>query len=368
MKVRKKSALIYLVLIPLLVASFFGVSDSWAKKKVVCEYCCDVINGQYVLIDGKHYHPIHFKCAACSTPIGHTTYHKKDGQYYCEKCYDKLFAARCAQCGDPIKGDGIITGGNNYHSSCYYNYVAIKCGVCGEIIVGEYYSDYWDNSYHKTHLDTMHRCQYCGRLISDTLTSGGIEYSDGRQVCNICRNMAVDNQAEAEKLLDSARTLLALDKIDIKKKNIELHLVNRDELKKISSGDIENQEGYTHYQWKRRLLVTVSRKFDIYILDGMPRNHYISVAAHELMHVWQYYNAPEGNDRSFCEGSCNYASYLALKHLPDKFTQYLIHKIDINEDPIYGEGFRRVKKLVEANGTDYWLYHLKNNKALPSGF
>ena len=368
MSIKRKSILLFLFIFPLLLASLFITNDSWAKKKVICEYCGDIIRGQYVLIDGKYYHPIHFKCAACSTPIGHTTYHKKDGKYYCEKCYDKMFAARCAHCGEPIKGDGIITSGNNYHAKCYYDYIATKCSICGEIIVGEYYSDFWGNSYHKAHLDTMHRCDYCGRMISDRLTSGGREYDDGRYACNLCRKTAVDDKAEASRLLDSARTLLELEKIDFSMDKVKLHLVDRNKLNEVSKGNADFQEGFTFYQWTTKSDVITSRKFDIYILNGMPRNHYISVAAHELMHVWQHYNAPQENDKQLCEGSCNYASYLVLKYLSGEFTRYLTHKIERNEDPIYGEGFRRVKALVDANGVDYWLYHLKNNEKLPSGF
>jgi len=360
---------IYLLLIAaILIVGFFSVDDCWAKKKIICEYCGEEIHGQYVLIDGKYYHPIHFKCANCNTPIGHTTYIKKDGKYYCEKCYEKLFAPRCAYCGEVITGKQVITGGETYHDSCYYKYVAKYCSICGEVIIGEYYADYWGNHYHKAHLDTMHRCEYCGRVICDKLTSGGTVYSDDRHVCNICRGTAVDNIDEAMRLQDSALSLLTLEGIEIDKGKIKLHLVDRDELKKISDEDIDLQEGFTLYRWSKREQIVINRSFDIYILEGMPRIHFISVMAHELMHVWQHYNAIENNDRQFCEGSCNYASFLVLKYLPGDYTNYLIHKLNINEDPVYGDGFRRVKEFVARNGIDYWLYQLENDKKLPSGF
>ena len=368
MNVKYRSIRLLALFAVILIASVYAIGESHAKNKIVCEYCGEVIRGQYVLIDGKYYHPIHFKCANCGTPIGHTKYFKKDGKYYCEKCYDSLFADRCAHCGGIIKENGVVSMGKAYHDSCYQKYVATRCDICGEIIFDNIYADQWGNTFHQKHLQELNQCEYCGRLICEQLTSGGMTYDDGRHVCNLCRQTAIDNIAEAKILLDSARTLLGLEGIDIPGHKIELHLIDRDSLKNISHEKDALQEALTMYRRQMSNDLTTYRDFDIYILHGMPRDHFLSVAAHELMHVWQHYNAVPDNNKALREGSCNYASYLVLQHIQGDYSRFLIFKLSKNDDPVYGEGYRRVSKFVKDNGIDYWLYHLKNQKDFPAGY
>lgn len=338
------------------------------KKKVTCVYCGEAILTQYVEIDGKYYHPIHFKCETCGAPIGHTKYFKKDGKYYCEKCFMRLFAPRCTYCGNGIDGNAVIFEGKNYHDSCFYNHVALKCGICGEIIKETYLLDFWGNAYHSRHKNEYPTCEHCGRLICEQFTGGGIRYPEGRHVCNLCLPSTINEIDRAESILEKVRSYLALEGIRINEKNIGLHLIGRDELNKLANTQSDDQNGYTICKETRRMLVLTNREFDIYLLDGMPEANLIAVAAHELMHVWQYENVPGDNDKIFSEGSCNYASLLVLKYFPGQMTDYLISTMIQDKDPVYGEGFRRIKKLVEDHGVEFWLRQLKNLKTFPQGY
>ena len=51
----------------------------------------------------KHYHVWCFKCKACSTLL-HGEYMGKDGQPYCEKCYQSHFGVKCSYCFRFISG------------------------------------------------------------------------------------------------------------------------------------------------------------------------------------------------------------------------------------------------------------------------
>ena len=368
MQIRNLSKWLLPLFFLILFISLYAGIDAWAKKKTVCAYCGEEIRGQYVLIDGKYYHPIHFKCDNCGTPIGQGTYYKKDSKYYCEKCYDKLFARRCTYCGGIIDRDGIVVNGFNYHRSCYESNVAKKCAVCGEVIYDNYYLDHWGNAYHQKHLDNLDQCRYCGRLICESVTHGGVVYNDGRHVCNLCRRTAVNDISVAQKLMDSTLMFLAMDGIKIDPQNVNLHLVDNDELKKISNSDIELQEGYTTCSKTTVGSEVVEQKNDLYILDGKPREYFISDMAHELMHVWLCTNASKDIKNVLAEGSCNYASYLVLRRLNSIFAEYIISNLKANDDPIYGEGFRRVMNLIDNNGIEYWLYYLRQSTDFPPGY
>lgn len=337
-------------------------------KQIICDYCKEPIEGRYVEVDGKFYHPHHFKCAECKVPIVNEKYYEVSGKYYCEKCYLKLFAPKCAYCGKPIVDEYVTYDGKPYHKSCYRDHIALRCSLCGGIIEDEYLTDFWGNVYHKYHEGNIPKCDYCGRFISDRLTDGGYQYDDGRNICGLCKRTAVENLSEAKHLLDGARMQLARKGIKIESDDIDLHLVDRKQLKDLAHNKSNDQMGFVKYDARAVNDVIVSRNFDVYILQRIPKIDFIATAAHELMHIWQYVNAPFGNDLAFCEGSCNYASYIVLQQYPDKKSEYVIDIMNKDQDEIYGEGFRQVKKLVKDRGISYWLNWLQKDRNFPKGY
>ena len=60
-------------------------------------------DGQALMALDKHYHVWCFKCKACSTLL-HGEYMGKDGQPYCEKCYQSHFGVKCSYCFRFISG------------------------------------------------------------------------------------------------------------------------------------------------------------------------------------------------------------------------------------------------------------------------
>ena len=362
---------VYKLLVILLavgVIAFAFALNSGAREKIICDYCKEEIKGHYFEANGKYYHVAHYLCDECGELLADQKVYLKDGKKYCQKCYNKLFAPRCAYCGGIIEDTSVIYKGKNYHKDCFENHVAIKCTICGELITGEYLQDFWGNSYHLSHKGEFPQCESCGRLISEKTTGGGIQYPDGRHICNLCRATALTDPDRARKILDKVRLQLAGENIRIEDDDIGLHLVDMNQLKKMSGKNMDSQKGYTQYKYTKIGDNLTSVHFDIYILDGLPEINFISIAAHELMHVWQHENAPAENDPAFCEGSCNYASYLVLKHYSGKMPEYLIDNLIRDDDKIYGDGFRRVKKLAEEHGADYWLRHLKSHKDFPAGY
>jgi hypothetical protein len=339
-----------------------------AARPKICEYCKEVINGPYVEVDGKYYHPIHFLCEHCRNPIIDLKYYKKDGKYYCERCYFELFKPKCACCGKPIIKDGVIVDGKTYHDSCYNRFIAPRCALCGEIIEDTCIEDFWGNKYHSYHKGKAPQCMYCGRFISENLTHGGDLQADGRYICGLCKRSAITDIASAETLVEDVRMRLNYMGIIIPAENTRVHLAESAELKRISAGRFADPMGFAKYREVLSGKNVTARASDIYLLKGMPESHFISVAAHELMHLWQYANAQTDNNPALCEGSCNYASYLILQQYQTKEAAYMISGLMHDPDEYYGEGFRRVKKFVDENGIDGWLDLLKSSRTLPDGY
>lgn len=302
----------------------------------VCQKCGGVIEGAWVEVDGVYYHPDHFTCAYCRRPItgGYTMF------------------------------DGLA-----YHTNCYERNVALRCAHCGDIINGEYLVDHWGNAYHPRHQRDATQCKYCGRFISDHLTWGGETYRDGRHICGLCVETAVSYDSEAAEVMDEVAAFLAEIGIVVDQSQIELHLIDLVQMQSKFGKQSHNLRGYVDYREKSTFFGAVTQsKTDVYLLTGMPRLHAVATLAHELTHVWQYKHGQMENDPTFSEGSCNYAAFLVLLNYPGEETEYVVESLLADEDPVYGDGFRRVMSYAESVGTQNWLARLRENDKLPSGY
>jgi hypothetical protein len=106
----------------------------------------------------------------------------------------------------------------------------------------------------------------------------------------------------------------------------------------------------------------------MYLLYGMPRMEIISTVAHELAHIWQFNQGQFKSARAWAEGSCNYAAYLVLARYPGRESSFFRVSLTRDGDDVYGDGFRRVKTLAEAEGARSWLHHLSRAPDFPSGY
>jgi len=354
-KLSFKQALIFIIFVPIL---------SLAQSKL-CNQCKKPISNEaYFQIDENYFHKNHFLCAQCSEPIT-GAYYERDGKYYDESCYEDNFLPKCAHCGKTIDETYTQQDGRNYHKSCFINHIALKCDLCNGPIIGGYLSDYWGNHYHEEHDGKDEQCNYCRRFISNDLTNGGYLYEDQRKVCGICYADAIVDLTEAKRIFDEVKKSLEKNNISINHKNIPLQLVDKDRLSKHSSKASREHTGFTHYNLLKKDNTIIEQNFQIHILYGLPRFNFISTASHELMHVWQHLNAVPENDAQLREGSCNLAAFLVLNKYNDARAKFLKVNMLEEKDPVYGGGFRKVKKFYDEHGHDYWLEYLKREKNLP---
>ena len=376
------------------------ISVQSAEKKI-CHYCSKEITKLFIKVNEFYFHPSHFICERCQHTIEGSSYYfendkfyddscyqiistlychycKKEitggyteyeGEKYHKKCYKKVSALPCALCGLNITSTYIVYDGKNYHESCYDNSIALKCSLCGKIIEGKYYTDSYNNNYHSYHENSCHSCKYCGGYFDNTTQKQGTIYDDGRAICSICSQSAINTIDDIEPLLVEVNNKLKSLSFDIPLKKIKIHLVGKQMLDKLLDNPSPNSQGFTSfYQSKNLFGVTLSRDIDVYLLYGMPRMWTISTLAHEFCHVWQSLQKFEDKESAFCEGSCNYVSYLVLQQYNDNDASFIIKGMFADNDPDYGEGFRRVDKFVTEKGFATWKNRLKNHKTLPNGY
>jgi len=86
-----------------------------------CFKCKSTIMGECCNALEKSFHPECFTCTHCKTKLGSGTFHIEDGQPYCPKCFQNLFAQKCAGCDFPIEaGDQFFDAINQlWHCECF---------------------------------------------------------------------------------------------------------------------------------------------------------------------------------------------------------------------------------------------------------
>lgn len=305
-----------------------------AEEAKTCRACGQAIQGAYFETHGLFYHSNHFTCHYCREPITgkYSVYHK-----------------------------------NNYHADCFEDHVALRCGVCAGMIQGQYMVDYWGNAYHPFHEGDVSKCDFCNRFIVGSLADG-MKRFDNRFLCGGCSATAVTNPDVAMSLMVKVWAQLKKVGIEVDATELQIHLVSRRKIQQLHNKFSHGLRGLTDYREKRSFFGGAkSREIKIYLLRGMPRTEMIGTLAHELMHVWQFDRSRHNNNKPLSEGSCNFASYLVLRKIRNEHSDYFIRVMMDDQDPVYGEGFRRVKKYVEANGLPAWLGMLQDGSQSLSG-
>ena len=329
----------FIVGIVLLVVIAVGVSGALGEpqsEKLVCKKCGEKITGSYFGTEGFYYHSQCFQCEYCATPI---------------------------------KGEYTTYRGKNYHTPCFKDNVAKRCSLCDGFIEGEYLFDFWGNAYHLTHRAESEACEYCGRFVAPQTTGGGVRYSDGRIICNICRESAITDRNDASLVMAEVARYMGRFGMDVNIGEVNLHIVGLQTMQKLLGRGSYRLTGFTDFEESKSLFgIAATRRIDVYLLYGMPRIDVVSTLAHELAHVWQFKAGQLNNDKAFSEGSCNYASYLVLRNYHGLSSEYVVTSLIGDENDIYGEGFRRVKRYAEAEGTDAWLDRLEKKNSLPKGY
>jgi hypothetical protein len=77
------------------------------------------------------------------------------------------------------------------------------------------------------------------------------------------------------------------------------------------------------------------------------------------MHVWLFQRTNNNHSSELREGACNYIAYLYMKSRFSSEAKNIIMLIDKNADPVYGDGFRKVKSKFQDRNLKDLLNYLK---------
>ena len=135
-------------------------------------------------------------------------------------------------------------------------------------------------------------------------------------------------------------------------KDIPINIVDKKYLNNMSGSLGHNDlKGFTQIESNILNNNIINRVYHIYILFGLTKIEFDAVLAHELIHVWLEENEQTYSD-AFTEGFCNLASALIYINDNTKFSKIHLNNMMYNNDPLYGDGYRKCKNLLNLYGWD----------------
>ena len=220
------------------------------------------------------------------------------------------------------------------------------CAICSEIINEEYLVDSWGNPFHAKHSVKAKYCDTCSRIISKRITNGGFKFNDGRYICSLCEKNIIK---DSNQISNSVNKILNYYKdlgIVLDKKDFSVELISLDKLISLNNyHDNEKIKGCTillHDLQKDRI--------EIKILYGLNIVEFEGVLAHEIIHAWVYKNNLKFDDMTL-EGLCNLGSAFIYRQNGSYLSSLLLSSIENNSDPIYGDGYNKMKLELSKIGS-----------------
>lgn len=186
------------------------------------------------------------------------------------------------------------------------------------------------------------------------------QWPDGRVVCASCHADAVVDPADAQVLLAAAREDLARFGVRLDRAaRVELRLVDQPTL-------LAHARELAHPALQA--FSTIGRGVvAIEALYGLPRAPLRAILVHELFHAHQTARRAASGpaDPAFVEGA---AQYVQLRVLEALGAHAWAARLVANEDPIYGRGLRRFRRLVAVTGEARAIERGATDVRFPAGY
>lgn len=281
-----------------LLLLFLSVGLAQAKDQLTCSVCGKVLSKGYTI----------------------------NGKVYCEEDLESVLP-KCANCGKPIHGNYVTVTEKNYPI----------CLTCRD----------------------LPRCFLC--TMPATTQNGGCRLPDGRMVCAEHNRTGVTDPAEAQQIFRQAKTELRRvfgDLILLKTPVKSVELVdlpglmrankNADHTVGLNSGKVL---GITTITWTVHGDIRTMDPAVIHLLNRVPADRMLAVAAHEYAHAWHAEHHPDYSQTSLVlrEGFAEWVSY--------KVAQYYNRQdqMAIMKNPnggVYYTGLLKFLELERRRGVD----------------
>lgn len=197
---------------------------------------------------------------------------------------------------------------------------------------------------------SLPRCFICKIPIR----GGGLHFSDGRRNCDLHSQRVVTTQSEVERYFREAWSLIARyvsPQIKCDPDLTSVHIVDYNlfvERLRLSGKAGESRAHGLTLTINSGGFVTMPVS-QVFVLQGLPDEHALSVIVHECGHVWQNANLMRPLDKTRNEGFCQWLSYKVNQGLGRR---QQMAELLARRDPYYGVGLQVYLQLEKQLGIE----------------
>lgn len=232
----------------------------------------------------------------------------------------------------------------------------IHCNYCNKLIIGPYVIDSWGFHFHN---DCLLKCQPCGsckRNLHGNSFKKSIRLQDDRYICPDCLSEGIIMKvSQMAKCVAAMYAFFKEADISFPENKITYKLADANELKDNITGITTKYTILSHSSYKITMLI------------GLSKTVFCASLAHELMHVYLFEKNIVLNPTE-TEGICELVSYFTFVRMNSPAAKHYIKVMELNPDPIYGNGFRLMKEKVRPfiNIQNYLDFVLSNKNKPPN--
>ncbi len=205
------------------------------------------------------------------------------------------------------------------------------CFYCGKPIVGSFYKDMYDQRICSSHPRNI--CVSCCSFCD----SGAKEIAQGKYLCTRCQqhHTTLKDAKEIIKTIRSHYVQIGLGEIE----RFHLEMISLDAMRQLAGlgSDVLG------------LALWNGRRYDIRVLENLSHTAMAGILAHEILHIWQFQRGLKAPQR-ISEGFCDLGSFEIYSQIQTKHAEVKINMLQEDPSPIYGDGYRIVKRYFDKAG------------------
>jgi hypothetical protein len=308
----------------------------WAhvvQQLKICAHCGVAVGEAWIEALGRYWHPEHLRCRACGSPISEDSFAIDDGQ---------PIHVRCMQARQP------------------------SCAACRRPIEGRHFVDAWGQPFCGIHDGTLSRCLGCGGFVAPAGSSARAP-SNIAGWCRRCAAIGVHTEAVLERLF--AEVTRWGERIGMRgvSQPITVRFGDEAELAHTRPSAPARRAGFTLWTEQTRRNADGSETAwrtasCVAVIKGAPKPLCQTILVHEMGHVW-FCLQNVGNVEGWIEeGFCEYLAHRFNGAFPSPLGGHYRRQIEENDDPIYGEGFRRVHAIARRMSLPQFVADLKADR------
>jgi len=297
------------------------------------------------------------RCATCGRSIV-SSFSVFEGKNYCsEVCVEKLLPT-CHQCQKRIISNFIKVENRNYCSDECFDLTISPCEICG--LRNRSYVLVEGVPFCEKHA----KGPFCEICLLPVKTKADV--GDGRLICKSChQSRAVLTGSRMDLIYQATWKQFSAFSMNTSGSLPVVKMVNKTALnfllgKTFRDNDIHRSQGF----YLRKEETGKPAECTIYLLSAMDEPLVYAVGYHETMHHWlaeNYSNVSQKLSHDEHEGLCQWVSWRLCSDLGNVRGVQIIEK---DTDPVYGDGFRKVKAVLKEGNVQDVRRWLEQDKGL----